>query len=131
MQSFDLVRKAYALHAKGELDAVTQLCAEDMHVEWMASSQNMPFAGSHRGRDVFASHLRTLHELFEYLDFGVVDVVAAEDRVCTRLKIRMRRRAGGAEFVIDGADFWTVRDGKIVAFAEYFDTALAERMAAA
>ncbi|WP_348640713.1 hypothetical protein [Mesorhizobium sp. AA22] len=37
----------------------------------------------------------------------------------------MTRRTTGEEFVMCTADFWTLRDGKIIEMVEYYDTALA------
>lgn len=130
MSNADLIRKVYALHASGDVDGATAQCADDMQIDWMGGPENEPYSGSHRGREMFARHLRMLHETFEYTDFRVVDMVAAGDRVATRLKLGMRHRSSGTEFVIDAADFWTVRDGKIVEYIEYYDTALAARVLA-
>ena len=39
-----------------------------------------------------------------------------------RTRVRIRRKATGAIIWLDKADFWTVRDGRIHAYQEEFDS---------
>ena len=130
MENVDLVKRIYASHVSNDLEAVMECCAEAMRVEWMAGPENSPYTGSTRGRDSFRQRLESLHEAFDYLQLDVIDIVAAGDRVATRVKITLGGRNTGAKFVIDCADFWTVQDGKVTEFIEYYDSALAGRMTA-
>ena len=44
------------------------------------------------------------------------DVIAEGDRVAVQVEARMTGRATGRSILLRGADFWTVREGKIVDF---------------
>lgn len=62
---------------------------------------------------------------FEYRSFRPVDFIHSGDRIAAQVEIHLTRRTNGQELVMRTADFWTVRDGKVVEMVEYYDTALA------
>jgi len=125
MQAVDLVRKIYAAHAAGDGDSVRNLCADDITFDWAADSQHAKYAGPGQGKAAFLERLAALGNDFEYQSLELVDIIAAENRVAAQIVLRMTRRSTGRAFVIRAADFWTVRDGMVVDYVEYYDTALA------
>jgi ketosteroid isomerase-like protein len=94
----------------------------------MATPVDTPHAGRFSGKAAFGEQLRVLHEMFEYRKFDPVDFLESGDRVAVRTEIHLTRRSTGNEFIVPAADFWTIRDGKVVELIEYYDTALVSRM---
>ena len=125
MQAVDLVRKIYAAHAAGDGDSVENLCADDITFDWAADSQYAKYAGPGQGKVAFLERLAALGKDFEYQSLLHTDVIAEGDRVAVQVKVRMTGRATGRSILLRGADFWTVREGKIVDFVQYYDSALA------
>jgi len=128
MQPKDVVARIYENHARGDLDAVMDLCTEGVSFIFMTDDEPSPYTGAAIGMEGFRQRTEQLHEHFTYLDFKVVEMIAEGDRVATRTEIRMKRRTTGREFIMRAADFWTVKDGKAVELIEYYDTGLAARV---
>jgi ketosteroid isomerase-like protein len=128
MRNVELIRKVYRDHAAGGVDAALEHCADDVRFIWMATPIDTPHAGRFSGKAEFGQQLRSLHAAFEYRKFDPIDFVDAGDRVAVRTEVHLTRRTTGQEFSVPVADFWTIRDGKVVELIEYYDTALVARM---
>jgi uncharacterized protein len=94
----------------------------DPQVEWRAPA-SVPWGGNFHGHEGFREFLGKLfeqpaefsRELGEYLDAG--------ERVVVLLRQMGRPKGGDTEYDVPEVHVWTVRDGKIVEFEGYFDTA--------
>ena len=131
MQSADIVRNFYADYLKRDLDAVIAQVDDDVSFDWKAGADhNREFTGLVSGKQAFHDRLKALDAEFDYVDIDIVDIVASEDRAAVQLRLTMRHRKSEREFVMPTAGFWTFRDGKVVEYAEYYDTALAQSILA-
>ena len=98
----------------------------DPRVEWRAP-ESVPWGGTFHGREgvgeflakVFDQPAEFSRELLEYLDAG--------ERVVVLLRQMGRPKGGGGGYDVPEVHVWTVRDGKIVQFEGYFDTAIVLR----
>ena len=93
-------------------------------VEWhVPAMENVPFAGPRRGiaavRDFFAA----VTEGLDVLQFEPHEYIAQGDKVVALGRYSWRVKATVREFSSDFAHVCTIRDGKIVRFHEYMDTA--------
>jgi uncharacterized protein len=94
----------------------------DPQVEWRAPA-SVPWGGTFHGHEGFREFLEKLleqpaefrRELTEYVDAG--------ERVVVLLRQMGRRKDGDTEYDVPEVHVWTVRDGKVVDFEGYFDTA--------
>jgi uncharacterized protein len=94
----------------------------DPEVEWRAP-ESVPWGGTFHGHEGFREFLGRLseqpaefrRELGQYLDVG--------DHVVVLLRQMGRPRGGSAEYDVPEVHVRTVRDGKVVDFEGYFDTA--------
>lgn len=123
-----VVRQFYKDFKAGDVDAAGAPCADDMTFLWVAAPQDTDFAGKFEGKAAFLGQLRFLHDSFVYNSFEPIDVVTTGDRVAVRTRIHLTPHGQKEGFTVLAADFWTVRDGKIVDIVEYYDTALVARM---
>ena len=106
--------------ARGDVSGMVDFL--DPQVEWRAPG-SVPWGGTFRGHEGFREFLGKVleqpaefrREMLEYLDAG--------ERVVVLLRQMGRPKSGDNEYDVPEAHVWTVRDGKIVAFEGYFDTA--------
>ena len=107
---------------RADIQPLLSLYSDD--VEWhVPEMEGVPFAGPRRGiagvRDFFAAVTDSL----DVLQFEPQEYIAQGDKVVALGRYSWRVKATGREFSSDFAHVCTVRDGKIVRFHEYMDTA--------
>jgi ketosteroid isomerase-like protein len=117
-----LVQRSYAAFARDDLDGVL----EDMHseIEWH-QAQGLPHGGFYRGRD------EVRRNIFEPLDEEWWDEFTAEpdefldagSEVVVLGRYRGRAKRTGKHLDVPFVHVWTVRDGKVVRFRQFLDTA--------
>lgn len=131
MQSADIVRNFYAYYLKRDIEAVVALVADNVNFDWKVGADHAKeYTGLVAGKQAFHDRLNALDAEFDYVDIDIVDIVASEDRAAVQLRLTMRHKKSQREFVMPTAGFWTFRDGKVVEYAEYYDTALAQSILA-
>ena len=125
MRGADVVRNLYDAYAKRDIEGALVDCANDIVFRWIADPEQSRYAGVAKGKQEFLARLLELDDDFEYRSFIPVEIIEEGDKVAAQVEIHMTRRTTGEEFVMRTADFWTLRDGKIIGMVEYYDTALA------
>lgn len=117
-----LVQRGYEAFGRGDIPGLLALFDADM--EWVTPGPpDFPLAGTRRGPQQAAEFFQTLDAVFEIQEFEPLTFVAEGDRVIVLGREKTRVRATGA--IIDNAwvHAFTVKNGKIVALQEFFDTA--------
>jgi len=84
---------------------------------------NVPFSGKRSTRAGVGEFFALIDANEESLRFEPNESVAQGDKVVSLGFYQWRVKATGREFESDFAHVFTIRDGKIVAFKEYMDTA--------
>jgi hypothetical protein len=128
MQPKDLVKEFYSRYQRRDLDKALELCADDIDFLWTADARHARFSGPALGKAAFRTQLEALESRFIFQAYTPLETIAEGEKVAVRAVIRMTQREGGREFLMQIADFWTVRDGKLAALVEYYDTALAAQV---
>jgi ketosteroid isomerase-like protein len=119
-----VVRKAYENFKTGNIEALLGQMSED--VDWhLPDIEGVPFAGARRGTGQVGEFFSTLADVQDTLAFEPREFVAQGDKVVVLGDYSWRVKKNGREYGSDFAHVFTVRDGKIVAFHEYMDTAAA------
>ncbi len=85
----------------------------------------MPFAKVNRGKSDARQYFEGLAKDWEMISFEPSDYIVDGDRVVVLSRCSFRFRATGKVAVSSKADFLRFKNGKIVEFFEYFDTAAA------
>ena len=119
-ESLQVVKDGYAAFGRGDLPGLLALMADD--VEWRAPGPGLPLAGTYRGRDGVGSFFQKLAQEAEILEFQPREFLADGDRVLVVGSERARVRSTGRTVEIDWVMSFTVRDGKVAAFQEFYDT---------
>lgn len=121
-----LVQQAYENFKNGDLPALLDLYSDD--IDWrLPKIENMPFFGSRKGRAETAEFFQSLAEAQDVLTFNPQEFIAQGDKVVALGDYLWRVKAIGREFGSDWAHVWTVKNGKLVGFQEYADTAAASK----
>ena len=119
------IQEAYASFQRGDVQAVLNVLTDD--VEWVTPGPTgiLPLAGHRRGRDEVAQFFSLLNGSEEVEQFEPQQYVAQGNKVVAFVKYRSRIKSTGHTADADLVHVFTVRDGKIAEFREYYDTAAA------
>ncbi|HJU42254.1 MAG TPA: nuclear transport factor 2 family protein [Vicinamibacterales bacterium] len=121
-QNIALVQSSYAAFGRGDIDGV--LATFDRNIEWKTPGpEDLPTAGVRRGHAEVREFFGTLTELFDFELFEPHTFLADGDRVVVLGKDTVKVKASGKSISEDWCHVMTIRDGKVVAFQEFLDTA--------
>ena len=120
-QNTRVVQDTYAAFKRGDISAVLNAMSDD--IGWFTPGpKDIPVAGARRGRAEAGAFFATLAETQEPEEFEPKEFIAQGDTVVGLGHYRWRVKSTGRLFESDFAHVFTVKNGKIVNFHEYFDT---------
>ena len=122
-QNIGVVQSGYAAFGRGDIPGLLSML--DASVEWRTpGASDRPTAGTRRGPAEVGDFFRALNELIEFEQFEPQSFLADGDRVVVLGVDRFKVKGGSGKSLAEAwCHVFTVRDGKIVAFQEYIDTA--------
>jgi ketosteroid isomerase-like protein len=121
-QNVDIVKSAYAAFGRGDIDAL--LDTLDPDIEWITPGpDDLPTAGTRRGREAVREFFATIDRLYEFLAFEPQTFLAEGDHVVVMGRDRVRVKATGQIVEEHWAHHMVLRSGRSVTFREYIDTA--------
>lgn len=124
-QNKQLVMKAYEMYKNKDIQGV--LAMLDDRVEWLGfESDFIPFAGTHHGRDQVAQFFGKLEQAQDVVRFEPQNFIADGDKVAVTGVASWHVKSTGRTYDSPWAHVFTLRDGKIMRFEQYNDTAQAE-----
>jgi hypothetical protein len=119
-----IVQQAYSNFKTGNIEGLLSLLSDD--VKWeLPEIENVPFGGKRAGRPAVGEFFKIVSQSEEALSFEPRESIAEGDKVVSLGRYEWRVKANGRKFASDFAHVFTIRDGKIVAFNEFTDTAAA------
>ena len=117
-----IVQEGYADFARGDVQTLLGKFAED--IEWVIpGSKANPLTGTYKGRNRVAEFFKLLADLTEISTFEPREFIAQGDKVVALGRETGRVKSTGRAFQSDWAMAFTLRNGKVVKFQEYADTA--------
>ncbi len=117
------VEAIYSAFGRGDLGALLNTLAED--VVWQhPGPSDIPWGRERHGRDEVAQFFIAVNQHVEIEQFTPGAFVTREDEVIVFGHERARTRTGGRVYGTGWVHVFTVRDGRIVGFREYTDTAM-------
>lgn len=121
-QNLEIVRRGYEAFGRGDIDAL--LAILDEQVEWITPGPaSLPTAGRRTGREQVRGFFAAVNEVYEIQRFEPKTFVADGERVVVLGEDTAKVRATGTVVHEHWAHAFTVRDGRVVQFQEYLDTA--------
>lgn len=123
-ENTSMVRQAYENFKTGNIQALLNSFSDQ--IDWqLPEMKNVPFAGKRKGREQVGQFFATLDKEQEVVEFEPREFIATGDKVVALGRYAWRVKSTGRKFESDWAHVFTVRDGRIVSFKEYTDTAAA------
>ena len=117
------VQQAYNNFKTGNIPGLLNQFSED--VTWqLPEIEGVSISGTRAGREGVKDFFATLARDQDVLEFEPREFVAQADKVVSLGHYSWRVKETGREFESDFVHVFTVRDGRIVAFREHFDTAV-------
>lgn len=106
------------------VDAWMELLADDVRLRSLPDGgEGLEFTKHGEGKEAVLRYIAGLAEEWEMLDYTVEQFVAQDEHVVMLGHCTHRNRHTGKTVETPKADVLRVRDGKIVEFREFFDTA--------
>jgi uncharacterized protein len=123
-QNKAIVQQAYSNFKTGNIEGLLNLLTDNVTWE-LPEIENVPFAGKRSGRAAVGEFFKIVAASQESLSFEPRELIAEGDKVVSLGRYEWRVKANGRKFASDFAHVFTIRNGKVVAFNEYTDTAAA------
>jgi ketosteroid isomerase-like protein len=117
------LHRIIAAYAIGDLTPMLSALHPDVVWTSHGPPDQLRFAGKHVGRDNCLAGLSLMAADFALHSYEVVELVAEGDIVWMQARLETSRRTGGPRHVIDVANRWRFRDGKVMSITEYYDSA--------
>jgi ketosteroid isomerase-like protein len=122
MAAIDTVKAHYDALARRDLDAA--LAVIDGAAVWEFSGPSaIPFAGQWHGRSGARDFFEAIRSTVEVREFLIERMVADGELIAVFGRERFLVKRTGKEWAVDWVQVHEVRDGRIVHFREYTDTA--------
>lgn len=119
-ESLQVVKDAYAAFGRGDIATLLASLTED--VSWHVPGTGLALSGTYNGRDGVGQFFQRLSAETEILAFQPDEFIAQDDRVVVLGSSRYRILSTGRIFEGSWVMAFTVRDGKVSTFHEYYDT---------
>jgi ketosteroid isomerase-like protein len=121
-QNKAIVQEIYNNFKIGNIEALLNRLSDD--IAWdLPEIKNVPFGGKRTGRASVGEFFSSVGASQESLRFEPRELIAEGDKVASLGYYEWKVKANGRTFGADFAHVFTIRNGTVVAFHEYTDTA--------
>jgi len=122
-QNVDFIKSLYAAFGRGDIQTLLNGLSEN--VEWTTAGPpaDLPFAGARQGRQQVAQFFQVIDDHLSIENFQPFNFIAQGDHVVVQGRDSGKVKSNGRNFDSDWVHVFTVRNGVVVKFEEYFDTA--------
>ena len=121
----DVLRDAYDALGRRDFEVLSGLADADFEMDLTDRVLN---PATYRGAEGLARFLHEVDELWASMDLTVEQVLERDDEALAVLRVKLQGRGSGVQLNDRIAQWWTLRDGKLVGMRLYqdADAALAE-----
>ncbi|WP_158592350.1 nuclear transport factor 2 family protein [Noviherbaspirillum sedimenti] len=121
-QNKEMILREYQLFQAGDIEGLLQFFADD--VEWVGvPTEFMPFSGHYHGKQEVRQFFAEMGNAQEAEQFEPQEAIAEGDKVVVTGQSRWIVKATGQSYDNPWVHIFTIRDGKIVRFQQFNDTA--------
>jgi ketosteroid isomerase-like protein len=121
----NVVKQCYAAFQAGDIASLKSYFAED--IDWeLPAVPGVAFTGRRHGNARVMEFFEQMGAAQEAEVFEPMEYIAQGSRVVAMGHYKFKVRATGKHFASDWVHVFTVRDGRITALREFFDTHVAE-----
>lgn len=122
------LRTIFERRAGGDVLGMLEYAAEDIIYRTRGNWTLYPFVRTVQGKEAVRQILAAVDVMYENFGSTIHELVIDGDRAALHRTSHLRNRGTGALISIDVCDFARFRDGLIVEFAEYPDSAALMRL---
>jgi ketosteroid isomerase-like protein len=122
-----LLHEAYAARVRGDIETIGRIFADNARFEVAGSSQVSAIPARVEGaqiRPLISQMIKT----FQMSDFRILSMVIEGSKAAVHWRVKVRSSVTGETADTQLIDIVEVKDGRIVSFVEFCDTALASRL---
>ena len=119
------IKALYTARAEGDMDALAEAFADDATVQIAGSPEASMLATVAQGHEAVLGLFQTMTDSFELEDVTILDLLVDGGTVAIRWRATVHLVTSGGSYTTEVADFLKIRDGKVLSFVEFLDTALA------
>jgi ketosteroid isomerase-like protein len=123
-----LLKEVYATRKRGDVDGILRLFSVDAHFQMAGSISASPMPLRTAGVTEFRTVLERLIRTFEWVDQDIMCMLIDGPRAAVHWRGKIRSSVTGETVDTELVDIVEVKDGRIVSFIEFCDTALATRL---
>ncbi len=125
LNNMQIISNAYECFGRGDIPALLKFFDED--IDWFSPGpiEIIPYAGQRVGHTEVAGFFKALFDSEETERFEPREFIVQDNKVVAFGNYRCRVRATGRTLDYDWVHVHTLRDGKLISFCEYYDTAAA------
>lgn len=121
-QNIELVKQAYDAFSRADMPSLLNTLAEN--IRWTAPEiEGAPYSSNFEGRAATAEFFAKLDEAETFNRFEPLEFIAQGDKVVVLGTTEATVKSTNRSYQSDWAHVFTVRDGKVAEFQEYYDSA--------
>jgi uncharacterized protein len=125
-KNLEVVKQGYEHFGSGDIEGLLSLF--DEKISWTTPNvEGAPHTGARTGRNEVATFFEQLAETEEFTRFEPNEFIAQNDKVVVLGESESTVKDTGRSFTTPWVHIFTLRDGKITGFLEFFDNALASK----
>lgn len=123
-----LLSRCYDAYADRDPQPLVSLFDDKASYNAVARCTEFSFAGPCHGRSAVLDNIARIHADYDLEKYTITRMIAQDDLVAVHADVGFRYKSTGNLVAIDKVDLFRMRDGKIIEFNEFFDTASAYDM---
>jgi ketosteroid isomerase-like protein len=123
-----LIRKLCAARIAGDLEDMMSCMGPDVHFQLVGDPMASPVPARSSGHDNIRPHLAGLVQAFKFHSEDIITLIVEGAKAAVRSRARITSTITGATVDTELADFIEFKDGRIVSFIQFCDTALAAKI---
>ena len=120
-----LVQSLYAAFGKGDIATIIYSLTPDVAWHSGGRATDFPGFGPRKGQKAVEDFFKIIADNNDFSHFTPGDFYAADDKVFVLGDYAITLKKTGKKFASDWVHIFTIRGGKVTAFREFLDTALA------
>lgn len=124
--NIELVQSGYEKFGSGDIPGLLNLFTPD--IDWSTPHlEDAPYGGRVLGLEEVGKFFSALGEAEDFAYFEPTEFIARGDKVVVLGRAKATVRLTGRDYEIDWVHIFTIHEGKITNFAEFFDTAVVNK----
>lgn len=124
--NIEIVENAYEKFSRGDIIGLLGLFTDD--IDWETPHiENAPFAGNRLGLEEVEEFFKLLAESQDFSYFEPTEFIAQGNKVVVLGRSKATVKSTDRSYETDWVHIFTIHEGKITNFHEFFDNALATR----